>query len=554
MKDHWGEGPRGWYHRKCYQIYTMKRNLNLRKRKFETEKRDSWTPKPANLPRTFDKSKCIVCLNDKHQDSKRLNLEKLSQCLTEEAIENMKLAGTHQNDACLVKRLDRSDSTVLYHRSCYKKLTKCLYRTDDNDSKNSSKFDISFEKFAKDVDTNIIKALKVVSLSALMSRFVQILKEEGIDSPNYKPSYLKNRLQKHFGNNISFWRSKGNTTYTVYCDNVPKGQIIEAAIASTSSGGSNNLLHVNERETGDEDVAIHLYYAAKVVRGLILSEAKSSVPWPPTGDSIDEGFITIPDLLYNWFAWVATDQTEDVIILAAKVSTPEPIHRSIVSFAQDLIYTVSRGRVKTPKHVGLSVLVKSQTGSAEVVKILNRFGHRLSYDQLEEIETAVASGVAQRSDDTGICIPSNIKGGVFTSFCWDNNDLLEETLSGSGTTHCTNGIVIQRQSDWCENQGEVLQQYVGTRKRSLMVDSTQNLDVFHSGRRSGPNEKLCVIEHLRKFEEISKYAVKTDFCFFSLECLFTRTCLHLLIQISKYLHGPHLTLRFMLIMYLVLIL
>jgi len=134
MKDHWGEGPRGWYHRKCYQIYTMKRNLNLRKRKVETEKRDSWTPKPAKLPRTFDKSKCIVCLNDKHQDSKRLNLEKLSQCLTEEAIENMKLAGTHQNDTCLVKRLDRSDSTVLYHRSCYKKLTKCLYRTDDKDN------------------------------------------------------------------------------------------------------------------------------------------------------------------------------------------------------------------------------------------------------------------------------------------------------------------------------------------------------------------------------------------------------------------------------------
>ena len=38
-------------------------------------------------------------------------------------------------------------------------------------------------------------------------------------------------------------------------------------------------------------------------------------------------------------------------------------------------------------------------------------------------------------------LPRNIVPGVFRIFCYDNNDLQQETLSGKGTTHCTNSIV-----------------------------------------------------------------------------------------------------------------
>ena len=42
-------------------------------------------------------------------------------------------------------------------------------------------------------------------------------------------------------------------------------------------------------------------------------------------------------------------------------------------------------------------------------------------------------------------LPPNINKdkNVITHFCWDNFDLIEETLSGAGTTHSTHGIVIQ---------------------------------------------------------------------------------------------------------------
>ncbi len=55
-------------------------------------------------------------------------------------------------------------------------------------------------------------------------------------------------------------------------------------------------------------------------------------------------------------------------------------------------------------------------------------------------------------EQNGILLPSNIQPNVFSCFFWDNNDILEETLSGKGTTHCTNGIVIQRMTAGCDPQ------------------------------------------------------------------------------------------------------
>ena len=90
--------------------------------------------------------------------------------------------------------------------------------------------------------------------------------------------------------------------------------------------------------------------------------------------------------------------------------------------------------------------IKRLTGSAELITILYRLGHGMSYTKVEEEETGMAERQI-RSQQDGELIPSNCYHGVFSQFAWDNNDLEECTPSGSGTTHCTNGIVIQKQMD-----------------------------------------------------------------------------------------------------------
>ena len=77
----------------------------------------------------------------------------------------------------------------------------------------------------------------------------------------------------------------------------------------------------------------------------------------------------------------------------------------------------------------------------EIEKILNLLGHGVSYSKICEIETASAS---QKISKSTVIIPENIQMFIPTTLVFDNIDQLEETLSGSGTTHRVNGIAVQR--------------------------------------------------------------------------------------------------------------
>ena len=160
MKICWSEGPKGFYHRKCYQLYTIKRNVQACKRKSEKLEKPIIKPRPAKLPRTFDKSKCIICLTDKSMKKDRRRTESLCRCLTENAVENMRAAARKTSESLLLKRLD-SGVDILYHKSCHRKLTKLSSATPNKNSDNA--FDSSFEILAKEVEINIIKGLKVVT-------------------------------------------------------------------------------------------------------------------------------------------------------------------------------------------------------------------------------------------------------------------------------------------------------------------------------------------------------------------------------------------------------
>ena len=112
---------------------------------------------------------------------------------------------------------------------------------------------------------------------------------------------------------------------------------------------------------------------------------------------------------------------------------------------------VRNGSKLTLKHITLPVTMKSITGSSEVVTLLNRFGHGVSYIKLEEIEIAMAERQTNKHENEDL-IPSNCQKNIFSAFACDNNDMLGETLLGIATTHCTNGIVIQRSVDTCAEQ------------------------------------------------------------------------------------------------------
>jgi len=57
-----------------------------------------------------------------------------------------------------------------------------------------------------------------------------------------------------------------------------------------------------------------------------------------------------------------------IITQDGKVDIKDPsVKRLVQSFGQDLLYAVSKGRQKVPKHVTLPLTVKNLTGSKEVI-------------------------------------------------------------------------------------------------------------------------------------------------------------------------------------------
>ena len=88
--------------------------------------------------------------------------------------------------------------------------------------------------------------------------------------------------------------------------------------------------------------------------------------------------------------------------------------------------------------------LKSLTGSKKVIELLNRFGHCIGYTLCEEYETEIARQALQKEKAT----PEGILAakGLTTAIPWDNYDENNDTLSGSGTLHDTQGICFQNKT------------------------------------------------------------------------------------------------------------
>ena len=136
-----------------------------------------------------------------------------------------------------------------------------------------------------------------------------------------------------------------------FCDNVPKGQITEAALEFMKQNQSKDL-EVSDLPTEDvkvDGIPRHVYYTRE--RYLEIAFVRSYVvsSMAPTGIFINTQSVIIPNLLYNLIAWVLTEDQSPRPISNLKVEMSEATNRRIVSFAHDIIYDVTRGKVENPE-------------------------------------------------------------------------------------------------------------------------------------------------------------------------------------------------------------
>ena len=127
-----------------------------------------------------------------------------------------------------------------------------------------------------------------------------------------------------------------------------------------------------------------------MVAKLLHGEIKNQTPqmsWPPQESELNPTKTKsyIPHMLNVFFT---------VLILGQHInSNSSRTERTLGlrnSFAQDLVYTVSNGAIKTPKSVLVPSVMKSLCNNNEILKLIKKYGHGIGYNLIEEIETEYA--------------------------------------------------------------------------------------------------------------------------------------------------------------------
>ena len=94
------------------------------------------------------------------------------------------------------------------------------------------------------------------------------------------------------------------------------------------------------------------------------------------------------------------------------------------------LYAVTNVKIKTPKSILLPTMIKSLPNNTELINVLNRLGHSISYSTLMESQTENAFQILDYQLRSGCIIPKECQADSFTIFVADNIDRNEETLSG----------------------------------------------------------------------------------------------------------------------------
>ena len=383
--------PEGGYHRQCYQRYTNKTLIDKALKKVENSNFNS-LPNLSGVSCSESKddrsvrrsqeayiwlSHCIICQKDKLIKGTS-NYETPSQCITFEASGKLKAAARIRQDTRMMREIQDKDLIALevkYHRSCcsnyvHKKTLDRLSQQDSEDINVKDIYDAAFEKLAVYIEEHIVKGYDVIRISELREMYVNFLAENDIDGRNYKMIKLKSRFQKKFGKTVSFWTPRYRSEL-IYSESVPTGLIVEAAVETTKQA------KINE---GIDGKLLKLKETALTIRNEI-KKFSFGLPFPASTMELKESNGEFPELLWQLLCLIITGKDSDLSSSSKRVVT---------SIAQDIIYATSNGVEKSPKRILLPYTIKSLTGSAEAVTLLNRFGHGISYSQAQELDTSIA--------------------------------------------------------------------------------------------------------------------------------------------------------------------
>ena len=154
-----------------------------------------------------------------------------------------------------------------------------------------------------------------------------------------------------------------------------------------------------------------------------IKELKEGIPWPLQPNDLQPENFKMPKMPGEFLTTLITgkDCNDQMSSRQARLKH---------SVAQDIVYIVSNGKVKTPKILLLPSIIKQLTTNTEIINIVQRLGHSVSYSILNEMHTENVYIVHDQQENDDIILPLTSQKETFTIYVVDNIDRKEETLPG----------------------------------------------------------------------------------------------------------------------------
>ena len=144
------------------------------------------------------------------------------------------------------------------------------------------------------------------------------------------------------------------------------------------------------------------------------------MPWTPQPNDFQPENFKMPKMSGEFLTTLITARDSD-----DQMSSRQARLRH--SIAQDIACIVSNGKVKTPKSLLLPSIIKQLTNNTEIINIVHRLGHSISYSVLNEMHTENAYIVHDQQENDDVILPLTSQKETFTIYVADNIDRKEET-------------------------------------------------------------------------------------------------------------------------------
>lgn len=445
------------YHRKCRSSFTHKKTLAGLTVKEEsptaTNLRKSCRERPSSS-RVMEEI-CIFCDKKTKYLKGSKSREPLMQSSELRSDAKVRQTATEKLDDKILALASRNivAAEVHYHKTCYRNYTrdeKPKVATETATNEDLAYQDAEHDAFLmlfKHVRDTLFTDPQVCRLTHLTDNLVQFMKACGYDAVKQQTkNHIRRKLEAEFGDSLHFI-SAAKGRVLVYPDNLSLAQALRENVILKDK--------IQELESTN-DIAHIINQSATHIRRQIKS--MPTMPWPPKPEELNADYLTLPDTLMLFLRTLLMENSAE--------GTPR-LERVVQSLGQDCVYAVSGGLTIPAKHILLSWGIKSLTGNVEVIKLLNRLGHSISYSKLEELDTTLCLIKQAQGAETGVTLPSTSHPCVPTTLAFDNIDRLEETLSGGGTSHRVNGIIVQPQVSTCRTDPSTKCYEVPKKSRSI---------------------------------------------------------------------------------------